>query len=197
MSNESTTRKRLTVAGASVAIGLLLGATILAPNLAGAQESSTTTTSASDASDDRFANRQSRIRSALDDLVTAGTITAAQADAVAADLAGEWPGRGRHGHRLHMGLDVLSTTIGITEAELREALQDGQSIAAVADANGVSAQTVIDAMVEGINTRVDEVLAAGNIDEERAAGIKANAVERATEIVNKERPVRTGETDGA
>lgn len=187
MSNESATKKRLAVAGASVAIGLLLGATILAPNLAGAQQTSTTTTSASDATDDRFANRQSRIRSALDNLVTAGTITAAQADAVAADLAAEWHGPGRHGHRLHMGLDVVSTTLGITEAELREALQDGQTIAEVAEANGVSAQTVIDAMVEAINTRVDEALAAGNIDEERAAEIKANAVARATEIVNKER----------
>ena len=196
MSNESTTRKRLTVAGASVAIGLLLGATILAPNLAGAQESSTTTTSASDATDDRLANRQTRIRSALDDLVTAGTITAAQADAVAADLAGEWPGPGfRHRHRLHIGLDVISTTIGITEAELRQELRDGQTIAEVAEANGVSAQTVIDAMVEAINARADEALAAGNIDEERAAEIKADALERATEIVNKERPARPA--DGA
>ena len=188
MSNESTTRKRLTVAGASVAIGLLLGATILAPNLAGAQETSTTTTSASDATDDRFANRQARIRSALDDLVTAGTITAAQADAVASDLAGEWPGPGlRHRHRLHVGLDVISTTIGITEAELREELRGGQTIAEVAAANGVSAQTVIDAMVEAINVRVDEALAAGNIDEELAAEIRANALERATAIVNKDR----------
>lgn len=191
-------KKRMGVAALAAVLGLLLGATIFVPNLAGAQESTTTTTADDESTDestgDRLANRQDRIRTALDGLVANGTITAAQADAVAAELAGQWPERGRRFHRLHSGLDVVSTTIGITEAELREALRGGQTIAEVAEANGASAQTVIDAMVAAINARVDEALAAGSIDEEEAAQVKENAVARATAIVNKELPARPGDS---
>lgn len=187
-------KKRMGVAALAAVLGLLLGATIFVPNLAGAEESTTTTTAGDESSEDRLANRQDRIRTALDGLVANGTITSAQADAVAAELAGQWPERGRRFHRLHFGLDVVSTTIGITEAELREALRGGQTIAEVAEANGVSAQTVIDAMVGAITTRMDEALAAGNIDEERAAQVKENAVARATEIVNREWSTRPGDS---
>lgn len=204
MSNEATdkkemAKKRVGVVALAVVLGGLLGATIFVPNLAGAQESTTTTTAADEDSPvdrlaDRLVNRQARIRTALDGLVTDGTITPAQADAVAAELAEQLPERGRRLHRLHFGLDVVSTTIGITEAELRDALRSGQTVADVAEAKGVSAQTVIDAMVAAINARVDEALAAGNIDEEKAGQIKENAVARATAIVNGERPVRPGDS---
>jgi hypothetical protein len=187
VSNETSTKKRLGIASVAVVLGLLLGATILAPNLAGAQESTTTTTD-NETPADKQAIRLERIRAALDGLVADGTITAAQADAVAAELSDQFPGPGRRFHRIHFGLDVVSTTIGITEAELREALADGETIAEVAEANGVSAQTVIDALVEAINARVDEAVAAGNLDEDEAAEIKANAVDRATAIVNGEWP---------
>ncbi len=198
LDRKEAVKKRMGVAALAAMLGLLLGATIFVPNLAGAQESTTTTTagdeSTNESTGDRLANRQDRIRTALDGLVANGTITSAQADAVAAELAGQWPERGRRFHRLHFGLDVVSTTIGITEAELREALRGGQTIAEVAEANGVSAQTVIDAIVAAVTTRVDEALAAGNIDEARAAQVKENAVARATEIVNKQWPTRPGDS---
>jgi hypothetical protein len=201
MSNETSSSKRLGkrrigIASVAVVLGLLLGATILAPNLAGAQESTTSTTvpedeATAEASAGAIAGKpdpQTRIRAALDGLVADGTITGAQADAVAAALAGQLPERGRRWHRIHFGLDVASTAIGITEAELREALAGGQTIAEVAEANGVSAQTVIDALVTAVNAKVDEAVAAGNLTEDEAAEIKANAVERATNIVNGEWP---------
>lgn len=201
MSNQSKKRqttKRLGVAAAAVAMGLLLGATILAPNLAGAQESTTTTTdgATSPASpDDRLDERQTRIRSALDGLVTDGTITSAQADAVAAELASQVPDHGRFSRRVHFGLDVISTTIGITETELREALEGGQTIAQVAEANGVTAQAVIDALVAAANAWADEALAAGTFDEAKAEEIRANAAERAAELVNGEWPPFHGPND--
>ena len=180
-------RSRLLIAAMASLIGILLGATVFGPGAASAQEATTSTTLAQDeeSTTARLANHQKRIRASLDSLVTDGTITAAQADAVAARLAESFPGRGR-GLRIHAGLDVAAATIGISEANLVEALRDGQTIAEVAEAGGVTAQAVIDALVAEINRRVDEAVAEGNIDSDRATEIKANAVEKATAWVNGE-----------
>jgi polyhydroxyalkanoate synthesis regulator phasin len=127
-----------------------------------------------------------RIRAALDGLVTDGTISAEQADAVAAHLASQWDFHGRRMHRIHAGLDVAAATIGIAETDLVEALRDGQTVADVAEANGVLPQTVIADLAAEVNTRVDEAVANGDLDDERGVEIKANALERITDFVNGE-----------
>jgi hypothetical protein len=118
--------------------------------------------------------------------VTDGTISEEQADAVAAHLANEWDFPGRRLRRFHAGLDVAAATIGITEANLVEALRDGRTVAEVAEANGVDAQAVIDDLVAEVNARVDEAVDDGELDPEQAAEIKANAVGRITDFVNEE-----------
>jgi len=67
------------------------------------------------------------------------------------------------------GLTAAATAIGISEDDLRTALQDGQSIAQVAEANGVDVQTVIDAMVADATDR-----------------LVADLPDRITELVNRE-----------
>ena len=167
-------------------LGLVLGGTILGPETAGAQE-----TSGPAVPDDGPPARQiEQIRGALDGLVADGTISEEQADAVAAHLASQWDFRGRRLHRIHAGLDVAAATIGITEADLVVALRDGQTIAEVAEENGVDAQTVIDDLVAEVNSRVDEAVANGDLEAERAEGIKANALERITDFVNGELRLR-------
>lgn len=170
-------RTKAVIAIAASLIGILLGATVFVPGAASAQETTTTTET-----EDRPI-LENRIRNALEALVSEGTITSGQADAVADHLAGEFPVRKFH---IHAGLDVAAATIGITEADLVASLRQGQSIAAVAEANGVTAQAVIDALVDEINSRVDEAVAAGDLDSARAAEIKANAVDRVTAFVNGE-----------
>jgi len=93
----------------------------------------------------------------LSALVTAGTITQAQADAVAAALRAARPAEGTgsdvHDHSDHQrgpraeGLAKAAEVIGITTDQLKTALQSGQTIAQVAQANGVSVNSVIDALV--------------------------------------------------
>src|SRR5947209_1984947 len=56
-----------------------------------------------------------------------------------------------HGHG-GPDLSVAATTIGISEADLRSAIESGQTIAQVAQAHGVDPQTVIDAMVAAEQT---------------------------------------------
>ena len=82
---------------------------------------------------------------------------------------------------------VSAETIGIPRAELVQALRDGQSIAQVAEARGVSAQTVIDAIVQAGSAKADEAVAAGTITQQRADAIKARLPQVAERIVNRVR----------
>lgn len=85
-------------------------------------------------------------------------------------------------------LGVAAEAIGISEEELRAALREGQSLADVAAANGVEAQVVVDALVAEATARIDQRVADGDLDADRAEAIKANLEERMTALVNGERP---------
>ena len=85
------------------------------------------------------------VADALDELVTAGTLTQAQADAVAEALEAARPerpfGGGKHwrgGPEVWasgaIGLDAAAEVIGIEEDDLRDALRDGTTLAELADA---------------------------------------------------------------
>jgi uncharacterized protein (DUF433 family) len=97
-------------------------------------------------------------------------------------------GRGGPGHvrgLLHAGLDTVSTAIGITESDLRDELQDGKTIAEVAEAHDVDPQKVIDAVVAEATKRIDEAVADDELTEERAADLKENVEEHATRFVSE------------
>jgi hypothetical protein len=69
-------------------------------------------------------------------------------------------GAGRFEHRGEL-LTTAAETLGVSEDDLRAALEDGQSIAAVAEAEGVDVQVVIDALVangtERLEAAIDEL----------------------------------------
>jgi hypothetical protein len=98
-------------------------------------------------------------------------------------------GRGGHGfgHRgRFFDLAVAADALGITEDELRTELEGGSSIADVATEKGIDLQTVIDALVADATADIDEKLAAGDIDQERADALKANLTERITDLVERD-----------
>lgn len=138
-------------------------------------------------------DRTARIRELLQGLVDAGTITADQADAVAAELATAMPGRGGHGHGdggfgrggfgRGMGADVVADALGLTVDELVAAIRDGQTIAEIAAAEGVDVQVVVDAMVAEVEARLDEAVAAGTLTQEEADAHLATATEKITDAV--------------
>jgi len=136
------------------------------------------------------------LKSALDKLVTDGTITQAQEDAIITGLEAVRPEIGPgprisgpgmdHGGWAHGGidhgpgfsrrgahLDAAATALGITADELRTELQAGKTIADVATEKGVDVQTVIDAIV---------------------AAETANITERVTNEVNGVRPDKPGDS---
>jgi hypothetical protein len=171
--------RTIALAGTLALAGLGGGAALITPQVAGAQEATTTTATPADLLP-RFTER---IRSALQGLVDAGTITAGQADAVAETLADQMPMKGhRFGHLV--SLEVVADAIGIDVDDLATALRGGSTIAEVADANGVEAQAVIDALVAAGNERIDDAVADGRVSEEQAQTLRDGLTDRVEALVN-------------
>ena len=171
-------RKVLPIAVASVLIGLVLGATVLAPGSATAQE-----TPGAEASVGKVARWEYHLQPLVDD----GTITQDQAVAIAEHLA-ESIGGGHFVGRLR-GLHTLAEAaviIGIEPAEMREALAEGSTLAEVAEANGVDVQTLIDGLVASLEEKLDDLVSEGRLDEDRAARIVESAPDRIAQIVNSQ-----------
>ena len=138
------------------------------------------------------------VQTVIDAMVAAGTkrLEAAidslpdrVAEAVQHEGLPDW-GPGGHGRgHFGAGLDAAAKAIGIDSEELRSAIQDGSTIAEVADANGVDVQTVIDALVKEAETHLDEAVANGRLTEDQAAAIKANLPDRIDALVHRSGPV--------
>jgi hypothetical protein len=65
-------------------------------------------------------------------------------------------------------LDVAATTIGIAPDDLRRAVDDGRTIAAVAADAGIPSRQVVAAVVRDAGAKVDRAVAAGNVAPNRA-----------------------------
>jgi hypothetical protein len=154
-------------------------------------------------SDEQRVEPAARIREALQPLVDDATITAEQADAVASRLAEDMPGRGGHGGPGHHGRggpgfdgEVVAGLLGIDVETLRSELLDGSTIAEIAAAHGVEAQTVIDSLVAEAASHLDLSVANGRLTQEEADAKLAEITTRITDRVNNGRPER-GADDGS
>jgi uncharacterized protein YidB (DUF937 family) len=195
---------RKTTATAAAALSLLggaaAGAAIYTPHLATAQSETTDSTTPSNSSDQgaQSADRSDPgawVGDALQGLVDDGTLTQEQADKVAQTLKDARPEGGPMGHgHPRPGLDAVATALGIDRSELRTALESGKTIADVASEKGVDVQTVIDAIVAEMNSHLDEAVANGRLTQAQADEMKANATQRATDLVNGVKP--DGPPDG-
>jgi hypothetical protein len=150
-----------------------------------------------------------KLRETLQPLVDDGTITAEQADAVAAHLVENRPERGEGGfgggpggHRggpgggmfgrggPGMGSEALTGLLGLTAEEIHTQLHDGATLAEIATAQGVEVQAVVDALVAELDTRLDEAVTNGRIDQAEADEKLADAETKITDMVNNGRPDR-------
>jgi hypothetical protein len=145
-----------------------------------------------------------RLRESLQELVDAGTITAAQADAVSEHLVENRPergefrdGEGRGGHRGGPGMfgrgvasEALTDLLGIDGDELRTQLHAGATLAEIATEQGVEVQAVIDELVAEVEERVTNAVENGRIDQTEADEKLAEAEAKITDMVNNGRPER-------
>ena len=156
-------------------------------SISASPDSVDTSDSATDPATDaaRAADRSTRLQEVLKPLVDAGTLTQAQADSVVETLVAAGPmGGGRGGPRGGPGLSVVATTLGMTEAEVRDAISNGQTLAQLAEAKGSSAQALIDAILAERKAHLDEEVAAGKHTQAEADAKLAEATTRVTDFVN-------------
>jgi len=134
----------------------------------------------------------------LDGLVTKGTITQAQEDAIIAALAAAKPTMGAGGPGGPGGFggyrggpmggpnqaaeeNVILSTLGITAATLQSDRAAGQSLATIA---GAKTQALITALVAVENSEIDAAVTAGQLTSAQATTEKAGVLARVTAEVN-------------
>ena len=117
-----------------------------------------------------------RIQQAVED----GRITQEQADERIEQMeanvleglqTGSWFSMGSRGRRGGPGgvqPALLAETLGMTTEELREALADGQTIAELAEAQGVALEDIVDASLAPMVERIQQAVEDGRITQEEA-----------------------------
>lgn len=157
-----------------------------------ADEAATETADVAGSADDT--PLRSRLMIWLAPLVSSGTITDEQAEAVADTLAEHLPRLGHRAARGLMALDEAADFLGITGRELVEALADGSTLAEIAEANDIDPEDLIDHLVGVAEDRLDEAVADGRITEEEKAELLAAATQHITDLVSGEldRPLMGG-----
>ena len=136
-------------------------------------------------------DRASKIREVLQPLVDDTTIDGDQADAVAQHLAESMPGRGqghRGGRAMGAHAEVVTDLLGIDAETLRGELAAGSTLAEVAEANGVSVDDLVAALVAEAEAHITEHVEEGSLTEEEAAAKLADIADRVSERVNSVAP---------
>ena len=111
--------------------------------------------------------------------------SAAIVSAVAAGIVLAHGGGGFGGSRISP-LEILSDVTGVAVDDITTARQSGDSLADIAEANGVTTDDYVAAVVEAATTAIDEAVADDKISEERAATIKAGLTEKVTAMVTSD-----------
>jgi hypothetical protein len=130
----------------------------------------------------------------VDDALAAGDITQAQADELKARIqAGDGPLLGLRGFGFHGGpgphhfadhLSAAATYLDLTEAQLREQLAAGKSLADVAEAQDKSVDGLKQAIVAGAKAQLDKAVDAGTLTSAQAAAMLERLDEHVDELVS-------------
>jgi hypothetical protein len=147
-----------------------------------------TITSISTAQADRGHSKggSTQVATILSGLVTKGTLTQAQADAITAALTAVAPAKplnaiGKMGGGNHAAKEaVITSTLGITEADLQAARAAGKSLATLA---GDKKAALITALVNFERTEIDAAVTAGKLTAAQATTAKADLTARVTAMV--------------
>lgn len=129
-------------------------------------------------------------------LVTAGTITQAQSTAILAALEAAHParptvgqggmgngqmGRGPGGINLQKDVAVVTSTLGITAAQLQSDLAAGKSLATIA---GTKTAALVAALVADETTEINARVTAGSLTQAQATTLIAGLQTAVTAVVN-------------
>lgn len=124
-----------------------------------------------------------KISSLLSTLVSKGTITQSQADAiVAAATAAKAAGKAEMDKNRAAIDAVLTSTLGISSETIKSRLKAGETLAAIA---GDKKAALITALSAEINKQIDAAVTAGKLTSAQATTEKAKTTERVTNMVEQ------------
>ena len=140
----------------------------------------------------KMGDREAELKAVLVVLVTKGTITQAQADAITAAVTAARAAKetmhdsddaAKDGRRAaHQAL--IATTIGIDIATIKARLVAGETLGAIA---GIKKPALISALVAEATKTIDEAVTAGKLTAARATTLKAELVVRITAQIDSVR----------
>ena len=139
------------------------------------------------------------LKNRVDAAVAAGRLSEAQGQAMKERIdAGEvplvgfgpGPGHGHHHHGLFGGLDAAADYLGMTEAQLRTALDGGKTLAQVAKSKGKSVDGLVKALVADAKARLAEAVKDGRLTQAQSKAMQSGLEARIAELVRSTRPAR-------
>jgi hypothetical protein len=172
-----------------VAVGGAIGATKLTPK----QESQAIINDAAEQLGVQPSELSDALKQALKNRVDAavedGRLTEQQGRELKERIdAGEVPFLGlpfhMHHGPFHGKLEGAAEYLGMTEAQLREALEDGKSLAQVARDRDKSVDGLVDALVEGAEEKLQDAVDAGRLTEAEKREMLEGLKDRITDLVN-------------
>lgn len=135
-------------------------------------------------------DRGAALTKILGGLVSKGTLTQAQADAVSKALEDvRAAGKAAHDAMRAAHTKVITDTLGISEADLTARIKAGDSLATIA---GAKKDALIAALVAFHTKQIDDAVASGKITADQATKMKAELKNRVTAGVENLRGPRDG-----
>jgi polyhydroxyalkanoate synthesis regulator phasin len=153
-----------------------------------ASKSTTTRVSVTQASNNGIKGPRAEVAAVLTALVTKGTITQAQADAITAALTAAEVARPDKplGADKQARLALISSTIGVDAATIKARLAAGETLAAIAAAKK---DALITALVADETKRIDAAVTDGKLTAAQATTLKSTLTAHVTTEVNSVRPM--------
>ena len=144
---------------------------------------------------DRMGEKGQGLTSILTGLVSKGTLTQTQADAITKALTdARGVAKAAHDAARAEHIKVITDTLGIDAATLKSRLDAGDSLATIA---GAKKDALITALVAFETKRIDAAVTAGKITAAQATILKGRLLAHITEDVNEVRPAHPkGEREG-
>lgn len=170
--------RRKTV-GAAAAATLLSGAFIVAAL------NPTWASAATGGSSEVVTDRIEEIKDALSGLVSDGTLTQNQADEVAETLGDSDLGHHHGPPRGRLEPQTLADALGISVDQLRAAVEQGQTLAQVAEAEGIGRDDLVEKLVAAAEAKLDEEVSAGRLTEAEADELRGDLTGRIGESVDE------------
>jgi hypothetical protein len=194
---------RIKLAGGAAALLAALGAggAIAADKLSPSEESDAVVADAAKQlgipADKLDAALKQALENRVDAAVKAGTITAEQGAALKERIAagevpliglGHGPGFGHHHGFRGADLDAAASYLGLTEDELHTRLENGDTLAEVAKAEGKSVDGLVNALVAAEKKELADAVADGRLTDAQRDAIVSGLQSRIEDIVNNAAP---------